>query len=103
MSGGGVKCLASGTIEVHATIYVVTGYTANDLVNAQIYKNGTGINYLRGNTRAVTASPYTVFNINGFIEVAEGDIITLYARNQSASRGQIGAGGVTKLDIKYIK
>ena len=103
VSGGGVKCLASGTIEVNATIYVITGYTANDLVNAQVYKNGTGINYLRGNIRAVTASPYTVFNINGFIEVAEGDTITLYARNQSASRGQIGAGGVTKMDIKYIK
>lgn len=103
ISGGGVKCLASGTIEVHATIYVVTGYTANDLINAQVYKNNTGINYLRGNTRAVTASPYTILNINGFIEVAEGDVIMLYARNQSASRGGIGAGGVTKMDIKYIK
>ena len=103
ISGGGVKCLASGTIEVHATAYLTSGYTANDIVNAQVYKNGTGINYLRGNIRAVIASPYTVFNINGFIEVTANDIITLYARNQTASRGNIGAGGPTKMDIKYIK
>ena len=103
ISGGGVKCLASGTIEVNATVYLTSGYTANDLVNAQVYKNGTGINYLRGNIRAVTASPYIILNINGFIEVTANDIITLYARNQTGSRGNIGAGGVTKLDIKYIK
>ena len=103
ISGGGVKCLASGTIEVHATAYATSGYTANDLVNAQVYKNGTGINYLRGNIRAVAATPYTTFSINGFIEVTANDIITLYVRNQTGSRGNIGAGGVTKMDIKYIK
>lgn len=103
ISGGGVKCLASGTIEVNATVYLTSGYTANDLVNAQVYKNGTGINYLRGNIRAVTASPYIILNINGFIEVTANDIITLYARNQTGSRGNIGAGGPTKMDIKYIK
>ena len=69
----------------------------------QVYKNGSEINYLRGNIRAVSATPYTIFSINGFIEVTANDIITLYARNQSASRGQIGAGGPTKMDIKYIK
>ena len=103
ISDGGVKCLASGTIEVHATAYATSGYTANDLVNAQVYKNGTGINYLRGNIRAVAATPYTTFSINGFIEVTANDIITLYVRNQTGSRGKIGAGGVTKMDIKYIK
>lgn len=103
ISGGGVKCLASGTVEAHATVYLTSGYTANDLVNAQVYKNGTGIGYLRGNIRAVVASPYAILNINGFIEVTANDIITLYARNQTASRGQLGAGGPTKLDIKYIK
>ena len=103
ISGGGVKCLASGTIEVHATAYLTLGYTASDLVNAQVYKNGTGINYLRGNIRAVAATPYTTFSINGFIEVTANDIITLYVRNQTGSRGKIGAGGPTKMDIKYIK
>ena len=103
IAGGGVKCLASGTIEVHATTYATSGYTASDLVNAHVYKNGTGINYLRGNIRAVAATPYTTFSINGFIEVTANDIITLYVRNQTGSRGKIGAGGVTKMDIKYIK
>ena len=84
----GIKCTEAGTYMISVQ-QPFNPATSGDLMGLSIYKNGAqaiGVVYSRmgGNYDAVVISPT-------IIVLAEGDYLTLYAQNNTASRGQTQA------------
>lgn len=84
----GIKCTEAGTYMISVQ-QPFNPATSGDLMGLSIYRNGVqtiGPVYARmgGNYDTVIISPT-------IIELAEGDYLTLYAQNNSASRGQTQA------------
>lgn len=98
-NSGGVKCAKSGYVEVSGTIYCTTGFTANDYVHLVIRRGSTLI------INAVHRIPnnYDYFGVTPIVySVSAGDILYLYAYNQSGARGQISAATGSWLTVKYL-
>ena len=81
----GIKCTEAGTYMISVQ-QPFNPATSGDLIGLSIYKNGVqaiGVVYARmgGTYDAVVISPT-------IIVLAEGDYLTLYAQNNTASRGQ---------------
>lgn len=98
-NNGGVKCAKGGYVEVSGAIYCVSGFNANDLVHLVIKKNSTNI------INAVHRLPnnYDYYSIAPIIySVSAGDMLYLYAYNQTAARGQINAATLSWLTVKYL-
>ena len=84
----GIKCTEAGTYMISVQ-QPFNPATSGDLMGLSIYKNGVqaiGVVYARmgGNYDTVVISPT-------IIVLAEGDYLTLYAQNNTASRGQTQA------------
>lgn len=99
-SSNGIKIDANhaGTYSISGAIYASTGYTANDIVHAVIYKNST----LIGDTgkRVSNGSPYEIISVGPLVvDLAAGDVVYLYARNQSGARGTVASYGNTQLNV----
>lgn len=84
-SSNGIKVAASGTILVIATAYFYTGFTDNDLAVISVYKNSSGV--CEHGARVGGSSPYQSAFCSTMVDVSEGDVIYLYARNSTAARG----------------
>lgn len=98
-NNGGVKCAKSGYVEVSGAIYCTTGFTANDYVHLVIRRGSTLI------INAVHRIPndYDYYSVASIVyPVSAGDILYLYAYNQSGARGQISAATGSWLTVKYL-
>lgn len=96
---GGVQCAKSGYVEVSGAIYCTTGFTANDYVHLVIRRGSTLI------INAVHRIPndYDYYSVAPIVySVSAGDILYLYAYNQSGARGQISAATGSWLTVKYL-
>lgn len=85
----GIKCVKGGIYALSVQVPMDTA-TSGDLIGVSIYKNGTsalGPAYMRmgGNYDSAILMPT-------FISLAADDVLTLYIRNNSASRGVNGTG-----------
>ena len=77
------------------------GFTANDIVHLRIYVNST---YNMDSVKRMgTSNPYEVV-YNGVLikELNAGDMIYLYAYNQTAARGNVGNQANTRLTVNRI-
>ena len=85
----GIKCNKSGTYVVSMQLQLDTA-TDGDLIGVAIYNNGTialGPAYMRvGGTYASAIMMPTVINLQA------SDVLTVYIRNNTASRGATGTG-----------
>lgn len=97
---GGLQCPYNGTVIVTGVIMLGTGYTANDQIHVRAYRNSsaTGPDIVH---RKVSTSNGTV-QINTIVSVAAGDMIYLYAYNQTAARGTVQANATTRITAAYI-
>jgi len=99
-SSNGIKIDANhaGTYSISGAIYASTGYTANDIVHACIYKNSTLIG--DAGKRVSNGSPYEIIPVGPLVAtLAAGDVIYLYARNQSGARGTVANYGNTQTNV----
>ena len=100
-SSNGIKVSNAGVYAVSGSIYMATGYTANDLVHVGIYKNSTNMGeYL---TRPAVGNPYQVAATQTMIiSLAANDVVYLYAYNQVAARGLVSTRDAVGLTIWKI-
>lgn len=81
-SGGGIKCLKAGTIQVNASIYIRVGSSsaASGTSGCYIYLNGAEVasNYSYTNANYNTKGCTKIINVNA------GDVITLMSRTSAA-------------------
>lgn len=97
---GGLQCPYAGTLVVTGAIMLGSGYTANDQIHIRAYRNSsaTGPDIVH---RKVSTSNGTV-QITTVVSVAAGDMIYLYAYNQTAARGTVQAVATTRITAAYI-
>lgn len=90
-SSNGIKVNKAGVYEISGTAYFHSGFTVNDIVHLQLWKNSTLLEDF--GQRLSTANPYENVNISPYIiSLAANDVIYMYAYNQTGSRGQINTG-----------
>lgn len=93
--GDGVKY-----VKIEASIYAYNGFTNGDLVHLNILKNDSTV-YTA--TKRIAGLYETIAGSGKIISVAEGDIIKLYGRNQTAARGMIsGSGNATYMTVEVV-
>lgn len=97
-SNNEITCNAAGIVEVHMTAYCYNGFTADDGVALAVYNNGSLA--ARVMHRVNIAGAYEFFCRTVCLQVAEGDVLSLYAHNIAGSRGTLG--DETGLEVKYI-
>lgn len=98
---GGVKCNRAGVVLVGFGAGLGDGFNDDDLFHIIVYKNGNDeINFLHrvGTTGWDSAAgPMTC------VSVSAGDVLYLYAYNQTGARGKLYANNnVTMLSVCYI-
>lgn len=100
LTNGGLECPYAGTVIVTGVIMLGTGYTANDLIHVRVYKNSsaTGPDI----TERKVSTTYGSLQITTVVNVSKGDMLYLYAYNQTAARGTIQNVTTTRLTAAYI-
>ena len=96
----GIKCNEAGVVFVTAKIRVYDSFTANDYVNAYIYKGNSSIAMGRIRTSFQTYNSDIV--ISTYATVSANDVLTLWAYNDTGSRGTI-LKSATNMSVGYIK
>lgn len=99
ISNDGIKCEKKGHVEISACAYFIDGFTANSLVHIIIKKNSTTV------TNAVHRLPshYDYYSISPLVySVSAGDILYLYAYNQTDAKGKVAGDSRTWLTVKYL-
>lgn len=99
ISSGGIKCNRDGYITASASIYL-NNLTAGDTTALMILKNEETVAYLYEKKDATVAyhsiSPVT-------IKVSAGDIIYMFARNNTGARGTTNTlASTTRLVVQYV-
>ncbi len=97
-SDGGVRCGKAGTVLVLGCVYAEQMTAGNDLgirfaVNSKFY------NFARVNSPKARVTCHLPPRL---VEVAEGDIIYLYAQNYSAAAGRVTAVASTTMTVIYM-
>lgn len=101
LSANGIKVSKAGHYMVAGSIYMTTGYTANDLVHACVYVNSTSVGECL--TRPPITNPYQTATIQPFVvSLAADDVVYLYAYNQTAARGVVSTRDAVGLTIWKI-
>lgn len=101
LSANGIKVSKAGHYMVAGSIYMTTGYTANDLIHAAVYVNSTNVGDCL--TRPPIANPYQTATITPFVvSLAANDVVYLYAYNQTAARGVVSTRDAVGLTIWKI-
>ena len=101
LSANGIKVSKAGHYMVAGSIYMTTGYTANDLIHAAVYVNSTNVGECL--TRPPITNPYQTATITPFVvSLAENDVVYLYAYNQAAARGVVSTRDAVGLTIWKI-
>lgn len=96
-SSNGIKVDKAGIYQVSGMAYLTTGFTANDIIHLQLRKNTTTI--AEAVWRTYNAAPYqTLYTGPMIVSLAAGDIIYLYAYNQTGARGT----AATKTDAGIV-
>lgn len=86
-SSNGIKVSEAGVYLISAQMYYSTGFTAGDIIHTEINKNGNTV-LSETVARATNANPYTTYQTGPVItELAAGDTVYVYVRNQTAARG----------------
>lgn len=97
----GVKCNANGTIAIIASAYLHSGFTVNDIVHVMIYKNTSC--WTDHGLRVRLEAPYQDVEACQMMGVSAGDVIYLYAYNQTGARGLIGStSNRTYINVCYV-
>lgn len=94
----GIRANEPGFVEVSGAVYA-NSLTAGDRLLTNIYRNSTS--YRTGYADAPTTRCSTLI-LPFVLQVSAGDRIYLYARNDTAARGQIATGKQTYLTVKYV-
>ena len=101
LSANGIKVGVAGHYVVTGSIYMSTGYTANDLIHACVYVNSTSVGECL--TRPPITNPYQTATIQPFVvSLAADDVVYLYAYNQVAARGVVSTRDAVGLTIWKI-
>lgn len=101
LSANGIKVSKAGHYMVAGSIYMTTGYTANDLIHAAVYVNSTNVGECL--TRPPITNPYQTATITPFVvSLAANDVVYLYAYNQAAARGVVSTRDAVGLTIWKI-
>lgn len=95
---GGITVKKNGIYFVRGCMYVTTGFTANDILHLIVYKNGAVITQMDKVHRMVSTG-YQTIEVTGIFNLAEGDYLQLYGRNQTAARGNVQPSNVTQLGV----
>ena len=101
-SDGGIK-IGSGVdyIRISGAVYYRSGNQADDLTTSAIYKNSSS---MVDNTSKVRTGGSSKILTTKVISVEEGDIIYLYARNQTRANQEIGGfDALTFLNVEVVK
>lgn len=102
MSDGSIK-IGGGVsyVRISGTVYYRSGHQADDLTTSAIYKNSSSV---VDNTSRVRAGGFSKILTTKVISVEEGDIIYLYARNQTRANQEIGGfDALTFLNVEVVK
>ena len=99
LSNGGIKCAREGYVQASASLYL-NNLTAGDTTALMILKNEETVAYVYEKKDATVAyhniSPVT-FKVNA------GDIIFMFARNNTAARGTTNTlASTTRLSVQYV-
>ena len=98
-SNGGVKCGKDGYVEISGGIYFSSGFTNNDIVHTVVKKNSTQVI----NAAHRLPASYDYYSVPPLVcEVSAGDILYLYAYNQTGARGSVNATTESWLTVKYL-
>lgn len=101
LSSNGIKVPANGVYVIEGSAYAYTGFTVNDIIHILLYVNSSS--RLESQKRIMSANPYeTIVTGQLMISLSAGDVIYLYAYNQTGARGTIGNAASTKLVVHRI-
>lgn len=88
VEGDCIRINKTCSCEIFANIYLSTGYTVNDLVHMQIFRNDTII--ARAIKRITHVNQYEILSLSPYVgTLYTGDKITLKVYNQTGARGTI--------------
>lgn len=101
LSSNGIKVTNGGVYTVCASIYLGDGFTANDIVHLVINVNSKEI--IHEQIRLHLAGAWTTYSTdNTIVNLNAGDVVYMYAYNQSGARGNVVRSSPTRCPILTI-
>lgn len=98
LSSNGIKVAKGGVYTVCASVYLGDSFTANDIVHIVINANSTEV--VHEQIRVHNAGAWTTYSTdNVIVTLNAGDVVYLYAYNQTGARGNVVRSSATRCPI----
>lgn len=87
-ASNGIKVDKAGVYEISGAAYFATGFSSSDILHLRLKVNTT--NVAEQVKRTYSTAPYEIMHVGSVIvSMSAGDVVYLYAFNQTAARGTV--------------